>query len=235
MDSRHQFRGRLLPSLPERDLETVAFAFQRCVAQPDVGANKAAKPPPNSARRVGESPLRRPRLVASERNRSPVDPLAPQRQSVLWLRFGVRARILQTADVCLIYLDSAGQPVAVWVYHDAAQFMQPRPGCFVTLQPSTVGSEGAPAVPDCYPTTPPGTKVSGALGCPEKSSRRSPNPGSCNSNIAAEPQILAAVSGRHSADNENHQAFHYSPAAFAMNLPPLTMPCPARYLEGGKP
>ncbi len=42
---------------------------------------------------------------------------------------------LQTADVGLIDLDPAAQPIPVWSDHRPSQLVQPSPSCLVTSQP----------------------------------------------------------------------------------------------------
>src|SRR5260370_23925203 len=42
---------------------------------------------------------------------------------------------LQTADVGLIDLDPAAQPISVWPDHRPSQLVQPAPSCLVTSQP----------------------------------------------------------------------------------------------------
>src|SRR5215471_16119828 len=42
--------------------------------------------------------------------------------------------LLQTADIGLIYLDSASQPVPAWAHHSAPQFVQPSPSGLVAFE-----------------------------------------------------------------------------------------------------
>jgi len=135
VDARHQFRWSLLLSHQERDLVIEAFAFQGQVAQPTVGVHDAARL--NGVLHKRYQTLRRSVRDSPHPNSTNARSILLSRNhnQCLGFRLASTDALLQAAQVRLVHLDSPGQPIPVRAHHCTAQFMQPRPGRFVTLQP----------------------------------------------------------------------------------------------------
>jgi len=125
----------------------VTFLWQREVAQPTVGVDDATRLDRvlhkwNEA--FGGS-------IDNLTHPNPTDPrpilLSRNNNQGLFQIQPTRQPFLQAAHIAFVHLDSAGEEFAPRSYHGASQFMQPRPGRLVALQPEhSLQTQGAGTV-----------------------------------------------------------------------------------------